>query len=158
MRASFLIFDKAFDRTGTVILCSSFSKTLAPGYRIGWIAAGRYQAQIERLKFATNIATATLPQHALADFLANGGYDRHLRKVRRAYARNMVQMTEAIARYFPEGTKITHPTGGYVLWVEFPRGLDSLDLYERARDAGITLMPGPLFSAKRRYRNCIRLT
>lgn len=148
---------KAFDRTGNVLLCSSFSKTLAPGYRVGWIAGGRFQERVERLKFVTNVTTPTLPQYAIAEVLANGGYDRHLRKVRRVYAQQMDLMTAAIARHFPAGTRATRPAGGFVLWVELPRRVDSLALFERARKAGITLVPGPLFSPKQGFRNFIRL-
>jgi DNA-binding transcriptional MocR family regulator len=74
---------KAYDTTGNVLLCSSFSKTLAPGYRVGWIAAGRYQEQIERIKMITSVATPSPTQLAIAEFLANGGYDHHLRSIRR---------------------------------------------------------------------------
>lgn len=148
---------KAYDKKGLVLLCSSFSKTLAPGYRVGWVSAGRYQEEVERQKFVTNVATPTLPQHALADFLANGGYDRHLRHIRRVYARQMGQMIGSIGHHFPPGTKVTRPAGGYVLWVELPASVSSLALFDRALEAGITLVPGPLFSARKGYDNFIRL-
>ncbi|BDV41098.1 GntR family transcriptional regulator [Geotalea uraniireducens] len=148
---------KAYDRSGMVLLCSSFSKTLAPGYRVGWVAPGRFQTEIERLKGITNIATSTPPQLAVAEFLANGGYDHHVRRIRRVYARQMVQMAEAVGRTFPAGTRVTRPEGGFVLWVECPPTVDSLLLYEQALRAGITIAPGPIFSATGKYRNCIRL-
>ena len=78
---------RAFDRHGLVMLCGSFSKTLAPGYRVGYVAPGRYRDAVERLKFAQTVATPTLPQMAVADFLENGGYERHLRRLRRAPGR-----------------------------------------------------------------------
>jgi DNA-binding transcriptional MocR family regulator len=148
---------KAYDTEGLVLLCDSFSKTLAPGYRVGWCAPGRYQARVEHLKHTTSIATATLPQLAIAEFLATGGYEHHLRKVRRVYAEQVRLMTDAIARYFPEGTKVTRPQGGHVLWIEMSEGTDSIDLFERALAAKISISPGPMFSAKQKYRNCIRL-
>jgi DNA-binding transcriptional MocR family regulator len=148
---------KAFDRKGLVMLCGSVSKTLAPGYRVGWVAAGRFQKQVEHLKAVHNLATATLPQLAVAEFLANGGYDRHLRRLRKAAARQMEWLSRAVARHFPEGTKMTRPQGGLGLWVELPPGIDALVLYERALRAGITIAPGPLFSPKQRYRNFVRL-
>ena len=148
---------KAFDREGNVLLCSSFSKTLAPGYRVGWIVGGRYQAELERLKFITNVATPTLPQAAIADFLGNGGYARHLRRIRRTYARQISLMTESIGRHFPESTRVTRPEGGFVLWAELPKDVDSLELQDRAIAEGISLVPGPLFSPKKAYRNFIRL-
>jgi len=148
---------KAFDRKGLVLLCSSFSKTIAPGYRVGWVAPGRFQRQVERLKILSSLSTTTPTQLAIAEFLANGGYDHHLRKVRRAYLHQTALMAQAVLRYFPEGTRVTRPSGGFVLWVEFPECVDSLKLYESALNAGITIAPGPIFSAKQKYRNCIRL-
>jgi DNA-binding transcriptional MocR family regulator len=134
-------------RDDRVILCSSFSKTLAPGYRIGWIAAGRLHEEIERLKFITNVATASPPQLAIAEFLENGGYERHLRTVRRSYAQNVAAMGEAIGRAFPPGTRVTRPAGGFVLWIELPGGASALELFNRGLTRGISIAPGPLFSA-----------
>ena len=148
---------KSFDNSGNVLLCSSFSKTLAPGYRVGWVAAGRYQEQIERGKMLANVATASPPQLAIAEFLANGGYEHHLRSIRRVYARQAAQMGDAIGRAFPVGTRVSRPQGGFVLWVEMPAGVDSLDLYKKAKIQGITIAPGPIFSIDGRYRNCVRL-
>jgi DNA-binding transcriptional MocR family regulator len=149
---------KAFDRKGLVLLCSSFSKTLAPGYRVGWVVPGRYRDEIEHLKYTNTIATATLPQLAIAEFLDHGGYDRYLRRVRALYAASAERMTHAIARHFPEGTKVTQPAGGFVLWVELPDKVDALDLHRRALAKKISIAPGPLFSAKQKYPNFIRLT
>jgi DNA-binding transcriptional MocR family regulator len=151
------IVAKAFDRTGNVLLCSSFSKTLAPGYRVGWIAAGRYQEQIERGKMISSVATASPPQQAIAEFLANGGYEHHLRRVRRSYARQVAQMGDAIGRFFPEGTRVSRPLGGFVLWVEMPPPLNALRLYEEAKKVGISIAPGQIFSIEGKFRNCIRL-
>ncbi|PLX87268.1 MAG: GntR family transcriptional regulator [Desulfuromonas sp.] len=148
---------KAYDRSGNVLLCSSFSKTLAPGYRVGWIAAGRYQEQIERAKMLANVATATPTQLAIAEFLSTGGYDHHLRTIRRVYARQVAQMADAIGRYFPVDTRVTRPLGGFILWVEMPQQISAMKLYEQARQVGITFAPGPLFSASGKYQNCIRL-
>jgi DNA-binding transcriptional MocR family regulator len=148
---------KAFDKKGLILLCDSFSKTLAPGYRVGWTSPGRFQSQVEQLKFTSTIATGTLPQYAIADFLANGGYEHHLRKVRRHYIESVQLMTNAICKYFPKGTKVTRPTGGFVLWVELPPAIDSLELYRRALAAQISIAPGPIFSAKQKFENFIRL-
>ncbi len=148
---------KAYDRKGLVLLCSSFSKDLVPGYRVGYVAPGRFKATIEWLKYTTNVATATLPQVAIAKFLESGGYERHLRSIRRLYAGFMSQLSTAVMRYFPEGTRITRPNGGFVLWVQMPDYVDSLELYKEALQAGITLAPGYMFSATEQYRNFIRL-
>lgn len=148
---------KAYDRAGIVLLCSSVSKTLAPGYRVGWVMPGRYFERIEYMKMVTNIATATAPQLAVADFLATGGYDRFLRSVRPVYARRMEAMAQGILAHFPAGTRVARPAGGFVVWVELPRKVDALALYAEAVKAGISFAPGPMFSAKGRYRNCLRL-
>jgi DNA-binding transcriptional MocR family regulator len=148
---------KSYDRKGLVLLCSSFSKDLVPGYRVGWVAPGRFKATIEWLKYTTNVATATLPQVAIAKFLESGGYEHHLRSIRRLYAGFMSQLSQAVMRYFPEGTRITRPNGGIVLWVQMPDYVDSLELYKQALKADITLAPGYIFSATEQYRNFIRL-
>ncbi|WP_321368194.1 PLP-dependent aminotransferase family protein [uncultured Desulfuromusa sp.] len=149
---------KAFDKTGNVLLCSSFSKTLAPGYRVGWIAAGRFQDRIERGKMLAGVATASPPQQAIAEFLANGGYEYHLRSIRRSYARQVALMQDAIGRFFPEGTRVSRPQGGFILWVELPGMIDSLLLYEQAKALRIGIAPGQLFSIKGKFHHCIRLS
>ena len=148
---------KAYDDKGLVLLCSSFSKTLAPGYRIGWIVPGRFQQRVERLKALLNIATASPIQLAIAEFLANGGYDHHLRTIRRVYARQVAQMRDAVGRYFPQGTRVTRPEGGFVLWVEMPEEVNALRLYERALQEGISIAPGPIFTTGGKFSNCVRL-
>jgi DNA-binding transcriptional MocR family regulator len=149
---------KAYDNQGLVLLCSSFSKTLAPGYRVGRTAPGRFKSQIESLKFTSSMATVTAPQMAIADFLQSGGYDRYLRKIRRILMTQVQQMSNAVGRYLPAGTKVTRPQGGYVLWVELPRSVDSLELHRRALQQKISIAPGPIFSAQQKYKNFIRLS
>lgn len=149
---------KAFDLEGMVLLCSSFSKDLAPGYRVGWTAPGRFKAQVERLKHSSTIANATLPQLAIAEFLQNGSYDHHLRRLRKAYANQVQRITQAIRQFFPEGTKVTRPSGGFLLWVELPKSVDSLQLYRQALEHQISIVPGPIFSTTQQYRHCIRLS
>ena len=149
---------KAYDEKGLVLYCSSFSKTLAPGYRVGWIVPGRYQRKVQQLKALFNIATATPTQLAIAEFLTNGGYDHHLRTIRRIYSRQVARVRDAVGRHFPLGTLVTRPEGGFVLWVEMPAGVDAFRLYEEALKAGISIAPGTLFTATGdKYRNCIRL-
>ncbi|WP_331344187.1 GntR family transcriptional regulator MpaR [Cellvibrio sp. UBA7661] len=148
---------KQFDRSGLVMHCGSFSKNLAPGYRVGWVSAGRYTEPIQRLKLMTTISPSVPAQAALADYLQHGGYDRHLRKLRSALEQQQQSMLNAIATYFPKDTRVTRPTGGYFLWVELPEHVDSLQLFSMALAQGISIAPGPIFSATRRFRNCIRL-
>ncbi len=149
---------RAFDRQGLVMLCGSFSKTLAPGYRVGYVAPGRYRDVVERLKFAQTVATPTLAQMAIADFLENGGYERHLRRLRRALSEQVARVSESIAEHFPRGTRISRPRGGFLLWVEMPPGKSALELHDRALARGVSVAPGPIFSAKQRFTSCIRVS
>ena len=149
---------KAIDRRGQIILCSSFSKLVAPGYRVGWVAGGRYHAPITQRQLTTTLAQPALPQLAMAAFLSGGAYDRYLRRTRTLFARQVALGREAVARHFPSGTKVTRPTGGFVLWVELPLAVDALRLGDDAMQAGISIAPGPLFSPRQDYRNCIRLS
>ena len=148
---------KAFDEKGLVLYCSSFSKTLAPGYRVGWIVPGRYQRRVRQLKAFLNITTASPTQLAIAEFLNSGGYDQHLRRLRRVYSRQVARVRDAVGRFFPPGTRVTRPEGGYILWVEMPKEVDALKLYEGAMKEKIGIAPGALFTAGDRFRNCIRL-
>jgi DNA-binding transcriptional MocR family regulator len=148
---------KAFDQDGWVMLCDSFTKTLSPGARLGWVAPGRFRTKVEFLKFVNTSATPSLPQMAIAEFLQTGGYDHHLRKIRRFYAGQLQLMTEAIGRYFPPGTRVTRPNGGMCLWVELPARVSSLAVYHQAMAAGISIAPGPIFSAKQQFANFVRL-
>jgi DNA-binding transcriptional MocR family regulator len=148
---------KTFDRDGSVLLCGSFSKTLAPGYRIGYIAAGPWHERVLRLKKTSSLAGATLPALAIAEFLRNGGYDRYLRSLRQSYRQQVTRMREAIVETFPEGIGLSRPQGGFVLWCELPARVDSVELFRHARAADISLAPGPLFSAQGGHRNFIRL-
>jgi len=148
----------AFDRHGRVLLCGSVSKTLAPGYRVGWLAAGRYQERVEQLKFSQTIANPTLPQMAVAEFLSSGRYDRHLRSLRATFAVQVQRMREAVTASFPEGTRISQPLGGFFLWIELPPALDAMALQQEALRARIAIAPGPLFSPTGRFGNFVRLS
>lgn len=141
-----------------VLLVSSVSKTLAPGYRVGWIAGGRWHDRVVRLKYGQSLACPTLPAMAVAEFLSSGGYDRHLRRLRSALAGNVERYREAIVMQFPEGTRVSSPRGGFVLWVELPSGVDALALHEAALKKRIVVAPGPLFSARQRFANFIRIS
>ncbi|KEA63219.1 Transcriptional regulator, GntR family domain [Marinobacterium lacunae] len=148
---------KAFDTDGRVLLCSSFSKTLAPGLRLGWIAPGRYRSQVIHNKFVSTAASSTLSQLAVAQFIAEGGYERHLRKVRAQYQRYRDQMVSWLEEHFPPGIRISYPQGGYLLWVEFAREVDCVELNRELSDRQFRIAPGVLFSATGKYRNCMRL-
>lgn len=141
-----------------VIYCSSFSKTVAPGYRIGWLAPGRHMQRVLERKMAFTLSGLPLPQGAFADYLASGGYDRHLRRIRGAFRDNIERMSQAISRHFPAGTRVSRPSGGYVLWVELPKRVDTRELFGSALERGICFAPGDVFSPTRRYSHCMRLS
>jgi len=148
---------KAFDKKGLVMLVSSFSKDISPGLRVGWVAPGRFRAELEWLKFTVSAASPTLPQMVISEFLASGGYEHHLRSMRREYARNVDLLSSAVMRYFPAETRVTRPTGGFVLWAQLPENVDSLELYKLSLQGGITLAPGYVFSPTQQFPNFIRL-
>jgi DNA-binding transcriptional MocR family regulator len=147
----------AFDQKGLVMLCSSFSKDISPSLRVGWVVPGRFKNKIEWLKFTTSVATARLAQMAIAQFLESGGYDHQLRRIRREYASNVGLLSQAVTRAFPMGTRVTRPAGGFVLWVQLPETVDSLELYALALKNFITITPGYLFSPTNQFSNFIRL-
>jgi DNA-binding transcriptional MocR family regulator len=150
---------KAFDKTGIVLHCSSFSKSLAPSFRVGWISPGRYLDAVEQRKFMYTVASPTVTQAAIAELLVSGGYDRHLRTVRRRLREQVMRMREAIAEHFPPGTRVSDPRGGFLLWVELPaRSIDAFELQRRALRSKISIVPGPLFSARGGFRRCFRLS
>jgi DNA-binding transcriptional MocR family regulator len=148
---------KSFDRKGLVVLCSSSSKTLSPGYRIGWVFAGRFQAEVERLKLITSMAAPSLPQWVVAEFLSSGGYDRHLKRLRAILAGQVETVRQAVFQCFPKGTRISRPAGGHMLWIELPAKIEAMKLWRAALGEHIGILPGPVFSAAGRYKNHIRL-
>ncbi len=148
---------KSFDRAGWVLHCGSFSKCLAPGYRIGWAAAGRYTREVWRRKILSSLTTAAVCQDALVRFLRQGGFEQHLRRLRRALSVRCQEMMRAVCTEFPATCRMTRPDGGYMLWIELPEPFDAMELHRLALEAGVSLAPGPIFSPQRRYRNCLRL-
>lgn len=148
---------KSFDEDGRVLLCSSFSKTLAPGLRIGWVAPGRYLERLLHMKYISTGATATQPQIAIAEFLKNGHFEPHLRRMRAQYQRNRDLMIDWVSRYFPAGTRASRPQGSFMLWVELPEGFDTLKLNRLLAEEGVQVAVGSIFSASGKYRNCLRM-
>ncbi|MEJ8846196.1 PLP-dependent aminotransferase family protein [Variovorax rhizosphaerae] len=148
---------KAFDTDGLVLHCSSFSKSLAPGYRIGWAAPGRFTRDVARRKLTTTLNTSVPAQLALATYLERGGFDKHLRKLRQTLATQQATFAQAVGHHFPEGTRATRPLGGYFMWVELPTTVDALELHRRALTLGISIAPGPVFSATGGFGHHLRL-
>lgn len=148
---------KSFDEDGRVLLCSSFSKTLAPGLRVGWVAPGRYLERVLHMKYIGTGSTATQPQLAIADFIKAGHYEPHMRRMRSQYQRSRDLMIDWVTRYFPEGTRCSRPQGGFMLWVELPDGFDTQKLNRQLLEQGVQIAVGSIFSASGKYRNCLRM-
>jgi DNA-binding transcriptional MocR family regulator len=148
---------KSFDKSGNVMLVSGFSKTLAPGYRVGWVALGKWKKKVEYLKLVSSEGNPTLTSLAVAEFLEHGGYDYHLRRVRRYFAEQTQMALEGVARHFPEGTRANRPRGGHFLWIELPGQIQALDIFEDALRAGVSIAPGPIFSARQKFSSFVRL-
>jgi DNA-binding transcriptional MocR family regulator len=148
---------KAFDTTGLVMHCGSFSKCLAPGYRVGWAAPGKYAKSVERGKIFTTIATSAPMQSAIVEFLKEPGYNHHLRKLRQLLADQQGKMLQAITHHFPSTIRMTRPQGGYFVWVELPQTVKALEVHRLAMEKKIGIAPGPIFSPQRKFENCIRI-
>ena len=148
---------QCYQRKGLVLTCSSFSKTIASGYRVGWVISDYHRDDLLEWKHATSSGTCSLSQMAMADYLRSGEYDRHLVRLRNAYRSQVEKMRFMLERHLPRGTRITSPQGGFVLWVELPRGTDVIELLQRALAEKISLTPGMMFSATRKYRNFMRI-
>ena len=148
---------KTYDKKGLVLHCGSFSKSLAPGYRIGWTSPGRFKNEVIQLKRMNNISTNTLAQAAIAHFLQNGRYELHLRHLRKALHTQCLRYLQAITEFFPQETRITRPEGGFVLWVEMQHG-DGYKLHKRALKHQIGIAPGQIFSSQGQFHNYFRLS
>jgi DNA-binding transcriptional MocR family regulator len=148
---------KAFDYSDTVMYCSSFSKTISPGVRTGWVIAGKHQPEIEKLQTFTTLSACSVSQMAVAAYLENGGYDRHLRYLRQEYRKNLSSFQLAVQNHFPTGTQITRPVGGFILWISLPGNIDAQRLFEQALKQNISIAPGAVFSHSEQFNHCLRL-
>lgn len=149
---------KTFDESGNVLWCGSFTKTLAPGYRVGWVAPGKFKDKIIKTKQFHTIASTTLTQEAIGSFLENGRYENHLRKLRNTLHANSLNFLRTIGQNFPEDTKVSRPQGGFILWLELNKNVDTLKLYELAIRHKISIAPGRMFTLQKQYNNCVRLS
>jgi DNA-binding transcriptional MocR family regulator len=149
---------KYYDAKGLVMHCASLSKSLAPGYRIGWTIPGKFIEDVKQIKRTSNISSPSLTQAAMAHFLGNGRYEYHLKKLRKALHTQYLKYTQAIIEYFPEGTKLSRPQGGFVLWVELPKKVNASKLRLEAMKHHISVVPGKIFSVRCNYNNFIRIS
>lgn len=148
---------KAFDEAGIVMWCGSFSKSLAPGYRVGWVAPGKFKEKIIRQKLLHTISTPSLYQEVIADFMEHGRYDHHLRSLRHKLYANCLRFQCAIEDYFPTDTKVTQPQGGFMLWLELNKKIDTAALFDLAIKQKISFAPGRMFTQHNQFHNCMRL-
>jgi DNA-binding transcriptional MocR family regulator len=149
---------KSYDTQGLVMLCSSVSKSLAPGYRVGWCIPGKFKTQVINLKLIYALSSASPTQAAIGHFLETGRYDLHLRNLRKALYTQCLRYTQAIAEYFPTDIKVSRPEGGYGLWIELNKKIDAFELYEKALVYNISISPGQIFSTDSRFTNFIRIS
>ena len=149
---------KSYDKKGLVMLCSSVSKTLAPGYRVGWCIPGKFKTQIINLKLKHSLSSASPTHAAIGHFFETGRYDLHMRNLRKALHTQCLRYTQAIAEYFPDDAKVSRPQGGYVLWIELNKKIDAFELYKQALVYKISISPGQIFSTDSRFTNFIRIS
>jgi DNA-binding transcriptional MocR family regulator len=149
---------KYYDTKGMVMHCSSLSKSLTPGYRIGWVIPGKFLDPVRQMKRIHNITSPTLTQAAMAHFLQNGRYEYHLKGIRKALYTQCLRYMQAIIDYFPEDTKVSRPHGGFVLWVQLNQKINAFKLRTEAMRQNISVVPGKIFSGSCGYENYIRIS
>jgi DNA-binding transcriptional MocR family regulator len=149
---------KSFDKHGLVLYCTSVTKSAAPGFRIGWAIPGRFLEKAREVKVAYSGPTATVTQAALAYFLGNGRYEYHLKEMRNLLYKQCLKYIRAITEYFPDDTCVSRPQGGFVLWVELNKDIDTFRLHQEAIKQNISIAPGHIFSLIPRYKNCMRIS
>jgi DNA-binding transcriptional MocR family regulator len=149
---------KAYDKAGWVVLCSSFSKILAPGLRVGWVVGGRFHEKLENLKFTSNYSVPIFNQLIVKHLMHNNGLERHLKTMRRVLIKQYYLYRNCIEKNFPDGMPMSNPQGGFVLWLELPKTIEVLKLYNKALESGVAFSIGQLFSPSKAYSNCIRIS
>lgn len=149
---------KQFDTEGLVLYCSSFSKTLAPGYRIGYTIPGKFTETVTNLKRIHSLGSSTLSQQALVAFFSKGRYPYHLKKLRHTLHTNMLAYCKLVYTHFPKDIYLVPPNGGYILWIAFPKDFNSIELFEVAKKHNLIIAPGQIFSMNDSHKNHIRLS
>jgi DNA-binding transcriptional MocR family regulator len=150
---------KAYDSEGRVLLCSSASKMLEPQLGVGWIMPGQFMKEIEYERFLSSSNQFCLPQIVIGETMAKASFDRHIRQARKTYQQRRDRLFDLISAHFPENIRVSTPQGGFVAWIELPRSLDATDLYLRAKEVGIVISPGAIFSSNpSKYKHSIRLS
>lgn len=136
---------KSYDLTGQTIYCSSFSKTLAPGYRVGWCVAGKYHDAILAQMFSRNLAVSSLAQSALTEFIGRGYMEEHCTRLRSQFSSVIDSVHFYVKTAFPTGTVYTPPLGGFVHWLELPKNTNMLKLEKLMSDRGYYIAGSGIF-------------
>ncbi|EGU56207.1 GntR family transcriptional regulator, partial [Vibrio nigripulchritudo ATCC 27043] len=147
----------AYDKGNRILLCGSFSKSLSPGFRIGWVVAGDKTLTIQRLQHLSTLSTSIPIQLGLSHYLTYYSYDNHLRKTRRTLAARKADHIACLEKHLPEGVKIHGRKGGYFLWVELDPSIDVEVLYEKGIEENLSIAPGIIFSSDKKFSHHIRI-
>jgi DNA-binding transcriptional MocR family regulator len=154
--STFALPVKHWDTDGYVLWCSSVSKTLANGLRIGWCSAGRYLSACVDVSATERLGQNGLMQSSLADFINSGQYRKHLQYIRKVLLSNACAYRHILLQNLPKGSAVSIPTGGLVLWIQVP-GLDKIKLKAFTDAARIDLTLGAQFTTRDLYHDCFRL-
>jgi len=148
---------KSFDKKGLVITYSSFSKTLAPGIRLGWLHAGNFYSKAEKSKFILGRSVSPIYQELILKLLEGNSYERHLRSFRKKLNQQAFQLLDHLRKCFPEGAYFHRPQGGYSIWGQLPENIDMKEFYEYCESRGVLFTPGDTFSFTDRYSHHFRI-
>jgi 2-aminoadipate transaminase len=141
-----------------VIAIRSFSKIVAPGFRIGWMNGPKpIMSQFEKVKQCTDLHTNTFNQFVLYEYMKRGLLDPHIDKIKADYRTKRDNMLRALEAYFPTEVKWTHPQGGLFLWLELPKHVSSKELFPKAIEQKVAYVPGAPFFANGGGENTMRL-
>lgn len=147
---------KYWDKEGYILWCSSISKTLAPGLRLGWCLPGRYFDKFYSHHSYTSMGINSLVQACIAEFILCGDYRNHINKIRPILQSQVHQYRQFLAGHLPTSAQISAPQGGLVLWVRIP-DLDTNQLADKAQKIGVDIRRGSCFSTHPDYNDCLRI-
>ncbi|VFA41057.1 aminotransferase-like domain-containing protein [Chryseobacterium indologenes] len=148
---------KSFDTSGIVMMYSSFSKTLAPGIRLGWLYAGNFYSKSERARFILGRSVSPVYQELILSLLENNSYERHLRSFRKKLNHQAVVVLDCLRKFFPEEAYFHRPQGGYNIWGQLPEKTDMKKFYHYCENNSIMFTPGNTFSPTSRYSHHFRV-